>query len=211
MAEAAGRPPRLHRPPAEQAVAIEHALRQVPCPFVGPLRFAIRQVGPDPSEAAADDPWATGDGPEATGEDPEAAEEDPRRLVAAPAEADLAVAVELPQLTGAGPGELRDALAGLLAALGTEPPAGEVFLDRAGWWVSAGGAEWFATVHADSYPDRHSRHWPRPGAIVVLVPRLAFDSGFPAGVPDATRQAIRSAFARRGVRYPVGGGAIANG
>jgi len=188
VAEAPGSPLRLHRPPAEEAAAIEAALRQVPCPFVGPLRFAIRQ---------ADRSATTG--------------EDPRQLVAGPVGADLALAVELPQLTGARPVELRNALTELVAAFGTGMPPGGPFLDRAGWWVPAGGTEWFATVHADSYPDRHSRHWPRPGAIVVLVPRLAFDSGFPSGVPDATRQAIRSAFVRKGVRYPVGGGAIANG
>lgn len=180
-------PLRLRQPAAEVAADIERVLRQVPCPFVGPLRFAIWQAGRDGSG------------------------EDPRQALAGPVSAGHAVAVEFPHLTGTPPAGLRTALTELVEACGSVPSPGKPFLDRAGWWVLAAGTEWFVTVHADCYPIRHSRFWPRSGAVVVLVPKVAFDQGFPAGVPDSTRQAIRLAFARKGVRYPVGGAAIADG
>lgn len=187
MAETRPGPLRLRAPAAEEAAGIERLLRQVPCPFVGPLRFTIWQAGRDGAGIH------------------------PRQALAGPVSADRATAVEFAELAGAPPAVLRSALAELVRACGTATPEGEPFLDRAGWWVRASGTDWFVTVHADCYPSRHSRHWPRSGAVVVLVPKAAFDEGFPVGVPDSTRQAIRLAFARKGVRYPVGGAAIADG
>jgi hypothetical protein len=182
---------RLRRPVAEDAAGIEHRLRQVPCPFVTPLRFeiwqAVRPAGLQ--ETAAD----------------------PELVLPRPAEAALAVAIELPELTGERPEGLLTGLTQLAAVLGASTQTGGPFLDQAGWWIRAAGSDWFVTVHADCYPCWHSRHWPRAGAMVVLVPRLAFDQGFPAGVPDSTRQAIRAAFKRRNIRYPAAGGAIAGG
>lgn len=193
MVEPPSSPLRLRRPEAGAAAGIEQLLRQVPCPFVGPLRFAVWQAGRQSGDRPADDA------------------DSPRAVLAGQPRADLAVAIELPELTDAGPPKLRTALAELAQALGAEQPAGSPFVDEAGWWMRAAGSEWFVTVHADCYPTWHSRHWARAGAVIVLVPRLAFDRGFPAGVPDSTRQAIRLAFSRKGIGYPSGGGAIADG
>ena len=190
MAEPLPMPLRLRRPDGETAAGIEQLLRQVPCPFVGPLRFAVWQA----TRAAGAD----------------ARTADASRLVLADQlRADLAVAVELPELAGARPDQLLTGLIELARCLGAVLPAGRPFIDEAGWWMRAAGSDWFVTVHADCYPVRHSRHWARAGAVIVLMPRLAFDRGFPAGVPDSTRQAIRLAFARKGIGYPTGGGAVA--
>ncbi len=191
MADPPPAPLRLHRPDSEAAAAIEQLLRQVPCPFVGPLRFSLWQASRAPGDRSAGDDRSC------------------RQVLAGPLRADLAVVIELPESTGAHPAQLLAGLTELAQALGADQPSGGPFVDQAGWWIRAGGSEWFTTVHADCYPTRHSRHWARAGAVVALVPRLAFDQGFPAGVPDSTRQAIRSTFSRRGISYPAGGGAIA--
>lgn len=181
----------LARAEDDEAAAVLRTLREVPCPFVGPLVFSIWRASP--TSAGDSEPENCG-------------------LLEALAgrsdRADLAVAVELPHLTAQAPPALVVGLRAVLDAVGTDTGRG-VFLDTEGWWVEMGGTAWFATVHADAYPLEHSRHWPRPGAIVVLVPKSTFDAAFPHGIPESTRAAIRAAFGRHGRRYPSGGGAVA--
>ena len=174
-----------------EAALVLDALRDVPCPFVWTVSFSVWQASPT---------LAVDAGCEDGGRAPARAGWSDR---AAPA-----VAVEPPHLAASPPPTLVAGLRAILDAVGTDTGQG-VFLDAEGWWVELAGSAWFATVHADAYPSEHSRHWPRPGALVVLVPKCTFDTTFPHGIPESTRRAIRTAFGRHGRRYPGGGGAVA--